>query len=203
MPETNIKLVVFDIGGVWLRIQQPHLADDAEVRARLMPTLIAYETGLVTAAQFDLDVAEVLEVSPQAVRTMADEVLREPFPGVDALLDALQPSGVTTACLSNTNAEHWAQMQDQSGRSGIPLHRLDHRFASHLAGLHKPDPAIYAYVEKATGFQGSEILFFDDTPVNTAAAQAFGWHTVTLDPAASSPVEQMRAALTERGLIPR
>jgi FMN phosphatase YigB (HAD superfamily) len=49
---------------------------------------------------------------------------------------------------------------------------------SHEVGLKKPDPAIYALVERRLGVEPVEVVFLDDAPANVEAAQAAGWHAV-------------------------
>jgi len=44
-------------------------------------------------------------------------------------------------------------------------------------GLIKPDPAIYAALEDATGLPPKALIFTDDRAENIAAAAARGWQT--------------------------
>jgi len=107
---------------------------------------------------------------------------------------------VRTACLSNTNERHWDTVNDAGSAHHVPLHTLDHLFASHLIGQRKPDGAIYEHVERAVGVPGGAILFFDDTEANVDAALRRGWHAVRIDPA-EAPVQQMRRHLRHHRVL--
>ena len=82
----------------------------------------------------------------------------------------------------------------------MPLEKLDHRFASHLIGLRKPDDRIYAHVEQATGATPGRIVFFDDVEENVAAAARRGWraHRISID---SDPIAQVRQHLRAAGVL--
>jgi 2-haloacid dehalogenase len=46
-------------------------------------------------------------------------------------------------------------------------------------GLRKPDPAIYAAVDRELGITSpSDVLFVDDNAANIASAEAYGWRTM-------------------------
>ena len=79
--------------------------------------------------------------------------------------------------------------------------RLHHRFASHLLRLRKPDDAIYAHVEGATGVRGMAIVFFDDVAENVDAARRRGWHAYRIDPAPDDPLPQVRSRLRAHGVV--
>ena len=68
--------------------------------------------------------------------------------------------------------------------------------SGHL-GVLKPEPAIYAVVEAATGLSGPELFFTDDSPDNVAAAAARGWRAHLFD----GP-EGLAARLAAEGLLP-
>jgi len=78
------------------------------------------------------------------------------------------------ACLSNCNATHWPVVE--------PVAALfDQVFASHLCGMVKPDPAIFAHVLHSLGRPPGSVRFFDDSLKNVRAARAAGMdahHTV-------------------------
>ena len=63
-------------------------------------------------------------------------------------------------------------MNATDGDNALPLHRLHHRFASHLAGHRKPNAGIYAHAEQAAGIDPKRIMFFDALADNSAAARA-------------------------------
>jgi putative hydrolase of the HAD superfamily len=132
------------------------------------------------------------------------EVMRQftrgPYPGAVELLDALSAAGVPTACLSNTNDPHWRLMNDPVSHTYFPFHKLTHAFASHLVRLRKPDDAIYAHVERATGVPGEKIVFFDDVEENVEGARRCGWRACHVDPRPDEPLLQVRAVLRTYGI---
>jgi putative hydrolase of the HAD superfamily len=140
-------------------------------------------------------------LAPQDVTAVWNAYTRGTYAGAAELLDELRAAKVTTACLSNTNATHWGLMHDPASHSYFPFDRLTHAFASHLLKLRKPDDAIYAHVEKATGVGADGIVFFDDVAENVDAARRRGWHAHRIDPAPDDPLPQVRAQLTAHGVL--
>jgi putative hydrolase of the HAD superfamily len=89
-----------------------------------------------------------------------------PFPGVVELLCELARN-YTVAFLSNCNSLHWDRM--------TPVLAVgDHAFSSHHWGVVKPDPAIFQRAIATLGRAPGDILFFDDSIKNIAAAKASG-----------------------------
>jgi putative hydrolase of the HAD superfamily len=181
-------LVVFDLGRVLVRICDgwqhaferagvtlPHDVLDAPTRERLLDGVKRIEVGETPVESFCEEIAGHLRLSCDVVTRMWEGYCLGPFPGADELLADLAAAGATTACLSNTNAEHWRTLTDPDDPHGRVINRLDHRFASHLLRARKPDAEIYAHVERATGFAPGQIIFFDDLAENVAAARERGW----------------------------
>jgi glucose-1-phosphatase len=209
----DIQLVVFDLGRVLVRICRDwrHACEVARVPApagELAPDTWAtlhdlvcrVEVGQISTAEFCRRAAPALGLRPDQAATMWNAYTRGTYPGAVELLDELRAAGVATACLSNTNATHWALLGDPAGHSYFPFERLTYSFASHLLRLRKPDDAIYAHVESAVGVPGGAIVFFDDVPENVDAARRRGWHAYRIDPAPDDPIAQIRAALKAHGL---
>jgi hypothetical protein len=111
----------------------------------------AIGVGAIDTNTFCELAAPFLKLRPEHVLALSDAYLIGPYPGVNELLDDVHAKGIKTACLSNTNENHWRQMTDPSHRNALPLSRLDYRFASQLMRLRKPDDAIYAAVERGDG----------------------------------------------------
>jgi putative hydrolase of the HAD superfamily len=202
-------IVIFDLGRVLVNICDSwrHACEVAGVtagragalseedRAAMMQLVVASETGRLDQAAFCREAAGVLQLEPTHVRALSDIYLLNTFPGAIELLHELRQRGYPTACLSNTNASHWAIMCDPKHPAWLPMEIFSHRFASHLIGHRKPADAIYEHVEKETGRRGDEIVFFDDLKENIEAATRRGWIGVQVEKG-SNPVEQMRKALT-------
>ena len=115
-----------------------------------------------------------------------------------ALLRELKAAGFSLYYLSNTNPSAF----DYMTRTHEFFRYLDGGIASFKVGLLKPDPAIFKLFAKTYGKDPGQCVFVDDTPVNTAAAAACGFGTVTLRTIPSlreelMKFEEVRAALTK------
>ena len=208
----GIELVCFDIGRVLLRIcdnwqHACRLAGVAPPAAGAVPppaemdrVVHDYDTGAINLETFAARMERLSGVPAADVIRLQSCYLLGAYPGVGDLLDGLARAGVRTACLSNTADQHWRMMQDPSSPHSLPLERLDHRFASHLVGMRKPDDRIYAHVERETGAAGGEIVFFDDVEENVAAAVRRGWRAHRIDPAPDDPLPQVCGFLRRQGV---
>lgn len=187
------KVVCFDVGGVLIRItyrwaeaaQRAGVAtrSDFPADAQLWDAtfFVAYEGAEMDDAEYFRRLAEYLgEVSVADAERVHNHIMVEPYPRVDEIVRELNQQGYTTSCLSNTNKPHWHDMFN-SGRfpanEAIPV-----RLASYLVGAPKPDPRMFSALEKETGVSGEDIVYFDDSSTNIAAAQSFGWRAFHIDP---------------------
>jgi FMN phosphatase YigB (HAD superfamily) len=214
----SIQLILFDLGGVLVRICHgwknackhnglvpPTQLDDPQWSTQLDDVGIRFETGRSDEATYIKEAAALTGFSPEQIRTALHRWLIEPYPGARELVALVaEKSRTMTACLSNTNATHWAMMNGEAGfpaHAKLPLHLLDHRFASHLIGAMKPAAAIYEHVERELNIDPASILFFEDHPPNVAGARARGWQVDQIDPATGDSPAQIREHLRRRGLI--
>ncbi len=202
-------LVVFDIGGVLVRAGRTWV-DDAERagfavsaawRAEFEPRLLALPDRSIGGVESERYLALFAEASNGAysrddARRITDASLIAEYPGVDRLFDALDVARIPTAVLSNVNDAEWDRLFPAVGVDPeFPaLRRVQHRFASHLIHVAKPDPRAFNEVEQGTGCSGVEILFFDDRLENVNAARAFGWTAELIDHTGDT-VEQVLALL--------
>jgi len=202
-----VRLACFDLGRVLLRICDDwgHACELAGVPppsadihgaclVKLHEAVCGAEVGELDLPAFAAAVAPLLGIMPEHVVALSNAYTFGPFPGAVELLDELRAGGVATACLTNTNDNHW-RLMSQPGKAFFPLDRLTHRFASHLIRARKPDEAIYRHVERATGARGGEILFFDDLTENVESARRLGWRAHRIDPTEKDPIRQIRRVL--------
>jgi len=196
----TIDLVVFDIGGVMIRLdpQMPLMRD--AWRERFIELVSQHEVGRMDDDLFLGQLAETSGFSSDEVHTMIHAWIVEPYPGIEELVNDLTASPVQTACLSNTNGFHWPRMHDPGHETSLPLAQLDHRFASHLVGMRKPNQEVYRHVEQSTGVAPERIAFFDDSEMNIQAAKQSGWQAVRVDPTGDAP-GQVRAWLGEQNVL--
>ena len=211
---TDIRIVVFDLGGVVVRICRsiqeagrlvgidvPDGDITPEKRAERKAIHFEYERGRLTCDQFFTAISRTTggKYTPAQFRAMHEAWILDEYPGVSLLIDDLHARDVDSGVLSNTNASHWAQMQpviDAGGRSVAPKFptpaKPRHKHASHLLGLAKPEPAIYAEFARRTGYRPGEILFFDDLEANIRAAREVGWQAVQVDHAGDTAAQMRR-----------
>ena len=85
-----------------------------------------------------------------------------------------------TCVLSNTNVVHWQQgLRDLFSWKGHTIgDYFDQTFLSYELQLLKPEPAIFEAVVERMGGKADEIIFFDDSEANCAAARASGLQAV-------------------------
>lgn len=209
MARHEIRIVVFDLGGVLVRIAQSwaeaHAAagladhavlDNADFAEQLGNLTRAYDAGELSPDQFEERVAASSggAYTPGEVGRVHHAISMDEYPGVGAVVDTIQAAGVSTGALSNTNPAHWPRLTGQG--SDIPEYptvaRLQHAHASHLLGIAKPDPRIFAAFADATGFPPSSILFFDDRAENVLGAGHAGWYARQIDHAGDTASQLLR-----------
>ncbi len=218
---TKPKVVVFDLGGVVVRICRSikEAGDRCGIAVReedITPARRAerraihaeYERGRMGCDEFFVAIARTTggRFTPEQFRAMHLAWIIDEYAGVSQLIDDLHGAGVETGVLSNTNASHWAQMQPMPDARGdviapkfaTPAKPM-HKHASHLLGVAKPERAIYEEFARRTGFRPQEIVFFDDLPENVEAARAAGWDARVVDHAGDT-AGQMRGILRGMGM---
>ncbi len=196
--------VVFDIGNVLIR-WEPAAFYDARIGPDRRAQLFA-EVAL-DAMNLEVDRGAPLRDSVMALArahpAWADEIrhwheswsqmLGPVITDSVALLRELRAARVPVFALTNFGAETFA-----TACAAHPfLLEFDRAFVSAHLGLVKPDPAIYAHVERETGIAPARFFFVDDRADNIAAACARGWtgHVFTTPDA-------LRADLARHGLRP-
>ncbi len=200
---TQPRVLLFDLGGVvvrWTGIaalsQMTNLPrEDVLARFAASKTFYPYETGHCSDDAFAQDMIETfaLPMSAGDFKEIWCSWVGETYDGVEEALLALRGNFVT-ACLSNTNNLHWRHLERYFDFESF----FDESFASHQIGCAKPAPASFQHVIDTLGERPQDILFFDDTAVNVAAAKALGMSAELIDPA-----HGVMPALYRLGLIAR
>lgn len=180
---TPIKHLVFDMGGVLVRIhwhQEVSRILQKDVPFEQIHALWgnaysthAFETGQLDFESFtDAFIEEFkLTLDRDTFQATFRNILDDDFPDITDLLHSLRER-YTLSLLSNTNPCHWQMLVDRN--TFLPL--IEHHFTSMTLGVMKPDPAIYEAVQTALEAEPDTILFFDDGLKNVEAARALGWH---------------------------
>lgn len=181
----QISWLLFDLGGVLLRVEQSRIFEELAKLTQRAPDVI--KTALVSAEPFWSDFV-VREYSPAELAEQVNTVLAtrlgiseveaafnaelgEPITSTLKLLPILRQR-VNVGCLSNTNSIHWDCML----REYEMMRYFDRRFASQFLGCAKPAAEIYKKVVEHLDVKPNQILFFDDRSENVAAASRLGWN---------------------------
>lgn len=176
----TISGILFDVGGVLVRMNGvPSMAklldikpDHEELHALWLtsPSVVAHETGKITAEEFAIGVVADLNLP-----VSADDFLKnfcdwpeDLLPGALQLLEDV-PSGFQLAALSNTSEVHW----DKILTFGLGEH-FEQTYLSHLIGHLKPSYEAYQMAIEGMCLAASEILFLDDGARNIEAAKKLG-----------------------------
>ena len=189
----DIRVVCFDWGGVILKIcrtweegckaagiKAPSKKIAAKCLAKQDALSNRYQTGQMSDKAFFRAIAKESEEfhTIEDVAAVHHAWLVEEYDGVGELIEELNNfADLSTALFSNTNASHWARMEEDFQVASM----IEHKHASHLFGLAKPDEKAFAAFERRVGAAGNQILFFDDTEENVQGAKDFGWCAEQID----------------------
>lgn len=188
----DTKVAVFDLGGVLLKLRDP--VDTFKVRMPVTlflerwlksPAVRDFERGAADAETFAKAVVREMELAMdwQQFLRRFDQWPERIFPETTTLLDSL-PEGVLKVLLSNTNAAHWGR-DDIGPAISARFHKT---FLSFETGLVKPDREAFQQVIDAYALPAHTFLFFDDNPLNVAAAVESGMQAVLC----KGPAEALR-----------
>ncbi len=200
LSPARVGLVCFDIGGVIVRLCSTWADACGRAGVPLRPisrweelesVVVRYHAGALTTALFAHELASLAEqrYTEPEVLAIHRGWLGEAYEGVDELVAEFEAAGVATAVLSNTNEEHWTALRELAA-----VRRIRHHVLSHEIHALKPAPEAFVAVERVTGVEPKRIVFFDDSPVNVAAASARGWKAFAVRPGENNAA-QMREAL--------
>lgn len=198
-----IEAVVWDIGNVLAR-WDPEGYYDRRLGAEGRAAFFA-ETG-IEAVNLEVDRgaparetfyahAEEHPRWAEEIRLWIDdwaEMFRAPVPGAAELFAEVKATGLRVLALSNFGAETF---EIAKGLHPV-LTEFDETYVSAHLKLIKPDPAIYAALERGSGLSGAALIFADDKPENVAAAEARGWKGHLYEGAAG-----WRARLVAEGVL--
>ncbi len=206
MSESKIKTVVFDMGGVLVELgpisdilgEEEISVDDFWRGWLRSPTVRHFERGRCTPEYFGAELVKELGLAMSG-EELIERFARWPkglFPGARDLLVELKSNGVPFSVLSNTNVMHWETQTDHE----VIAELFDRMFTSYSLDMVKPDAIIFEHViaelRNELDVEPEQILFVDDNQPNIDAALALG-----IDAVLTKGVDQVRAALAERGLV--
>jgi len=185
-----ILAVVFDIGGVLERVDDPDQVIGRKWRARLGLTEADYAASIGSVDPGRLSQVGRMSEAEYRQRSMAalgldsgqaDEFMADMWDWYCGELDvelhafarSLRPR-LRTAILSNSGD---GARREEQARYGFEddFHPIIY---SHEVGLAKPDPAIYELAWTLIGVAPEEMIFIDDTQGHLDAAARLGIHVV-------------------------
>jgi putative hydrolase of the HAD superfamily len=140
------------------------------------------ETGTLTEEQFERDFGAALGVEPEGLIARLWQDLRPDEEMIEAVA-AFRAKGVRTGLISNSWGTALKYEEDLMERL------FDGLVISHLEGMRKPDPRIYALGAERIGLPPVSCVFVDDLPGNLKPARAMGMGTVVHRTAAETIAE--------------
>ena len=188
----EVRALLFDFGGVLVDLDmERYFRAFDELGIDMRPfigtykqsgILSAFERGQVNTHEFCSAIRSTFakpELTDETIVAAWEQFLVDvPENRLQLLLKAKQHYHLSL--LSNTNPVHWALGRERYFRyNGHEVHDFfDETFLSYELGVEKPSPLIFEKVRDGLSFVPSEVLFFDDSPVNCAAARALGFQAV-------------------------
>ncbi|MEM7240737.1 MAG: HAD-IA family hydrolase [Pseudomonadota bacterium] len=179
-----IQIVIFDIGRVLVE-WEPEQFYAAQIGSKRAGAFFANVPMMDRHFRSDAgeNFYDVIEETAQEFPDWATEIhmwadrwaefTNQPIALSGEIKAKLMAKNIPVWGLSNFGVENYPVTRDQ-----IPsLQNFDRLYLSGDLKLVKPDPAIYAYVEKEANADPSALFFIDDTPANIEAAAQRGWQT--------------------------
>jgi len=178
-----IRNVVFDVGGVLLRLRYQRFIDYLSAAGIDMTDLPRWLERVDLAAHERGEVSgeEMLgRIAAMAARPLDPDELRERwldmFERASEMFDlaAGLMNDYRVYLLSNVGDLHWRHLDERYG-----LERLTHGVvASFRVGAVKPSAEIYREAERRLGLEPAATVFIDDLAPNVAGAVNCGWRAV-------------------------
>lgn len=192
-----IKNLLFDLGGVIMDIRRENAVealkkigmDDADSflgeYAQKGPFLLL-EEGQITADDFYVEIRKHIRenVSDAQIRdAFCKFLVGIPEHRLDSLVE-LKNRGFRIYMLSNTNPIMWnSEIDRQFRKKGKDINfYFDGIVTSFEAKCCKPDERIFRSVLDRFEINAAETIFFDDSRVNTDAAEKLGFRTHLVEP---------------------
>jgi putative hydrolase of the HAD superfamily len=192
----SIKAVAFDYGGVISLPQDENamrdLASIAGIDADLMKRIYwdnrqIYDRGLVNGSEYFKNILADVGIFPD--NAAVEEMIRRDVKSwsrinaaTEQLMNDIKKAGLKVGILSNM-----VQPFLDVVRENIPVFRIpDGSVYSCEVDTVKPEKKIYELILAALDCGASELVFFDDTEINVAAAEKLGIHAFLWQDAAAA-----------------
>jgi 2-haloacid dehalogenase len=178
-----IRNVIFDIGGVLLRLRYQAFIEylaGAGIDMTNLPRWLE-QVDLAAHERGEISGEELLgRIAAMARRPLDADQLRarwlDMFDRAHEMFDLAVglKDHHRVFLLSNIGDLHWRHLNARYGFDDL-THGV---VASFRVGAIKPSAAIYRETERRFGLEPAATVFIDDLPPNVAGAQACGWHAI-------------------------
>lgn len=210
----NIKNIIFDLGGVVIRLNRNRAADSlAALGIADAPALLGeyqqkgpflkLETGEFSSADFydfmiplcrkDVTCADIRDAFEQFLIDIPVENLE--------IIRALRKSGFRLFVLSNTNPimfNHWIAREFK--KEGLSINDyFDGIVVSFQEGICKPDPEIFNNLIHRYGLNPAYTLMLDDSEANCLSAESVGLKAIRVTPEGENSILDICNRLIQEG----
>lgn len=181
------KALLFDFGNVFIQVEfdrtwlalcqlQPQLTRDEFYAFLHSHAHLEFELGQLTPQAFFRALGRQLrlDATPDILCNAWNLALGDAYADIDAWIHRLAQR-LPLYMFSNTNETHYLCWKEKYRDLLRPLRQI---FTSHELGMRKPSHAAFRSVLKQMNMRAADVMFFDDRPENTAAAQQVGMTTV-------------------------
>lgn len=187
-----IDNIILDFGDVLIDLDQgatgralmQHGVD--RLSPPLMELFVQYEKGKVDTAGLLKGLSDTFPKASREQLISAWNSILLDFPDhrLEFLENLAREKRYRLFLLSNTNALHMEQVQNQMGPERFSRFRdsFEVFYLSHEMGMRKPDREIFEFVLEENRLSPGETLFVDDLEVNTRAAADLGIQVWNLRP---------------------
>ncbi|MDB5432107.1 MAG: superfamily hydrolase [Caulobacter sp.] len=196
--------VLWDVGNVIVRWDPANLYSkifqEPAVRDRFLSSVctLAWHLEHDRGVSFEDNRRPLIEKHPEHAEAITAwgerfiEMIDGLIPETVEAMHALAARAVPQFGLTNMPSAAWPNTTPLSPVFGY----LKDTVVSGDEGLVKPDPAIFLMAAERAGLNPEQLLFIDDSPVNTGAAAALGFQVLTFTDPAS-----LRPTLESHGLL--
>jgi len=197
-------VVVFDLGNVLIRWDRSllfgQLIHDADELQFFLENVFSLEANrdLDSGTPLDVVTARIAAAHPEHAAVINElatrwrETLGGPIEESVAIMRELKERHVPLYALSNWGADTFAMIEDDFDF----LTEFDALVISGREGVTKPDPKLFNIMCERHGFDPTDAVFIDDSPVNIEAAAELGFDALLFRSA-----DELRQQLVDRSLL--
>lgn len=184
MKNNQIKLILFDIGGVLIEYGDVFKTVSLEQKFPhefIDKTFDKYDNeitiGKITPQELYLKCLDENKLTADRDYDFVDSWLRD-YKIIKPTFDLVQQLYITKKYKIGLFSNIYKGMvPEMIKRKIIPQIRYNYIFLSCDIGMQKPEKQIYDYVLSTTGLRAEQILFIDDKEDNLEPALRLGWNT--------------------------